>query len=170
MYYYTVRYFTCIFYAVIRHSSMLFIDNKDSVFCGRPQVKSAHVFDFLCVPSCRWAYVSLELFSFCYSFSLSTHLLRHRVIVAATPGKLPPSEPPSTILSSTCSYRVVKGFSLTVWRHVSVVPAYANFVIVTWRHVSVVEAYDHFSHCHLTSRLSCRGVRQFSHRHLTSCL
>ena len=32
MYYYTVCYFTCIFYAVIRQSSMLFIDNKGSVF------------------------------------------------------------------------------------------------------------------------------------------
>ena len=31
--YYTVCYFTCIFYAVIRQVSMLFIDNKDSVFC-----------------------------------------------------------------------------------------------------------------------------------------
>ena len=26
-------YFTCIFYAVIRQISMLFTDNKDSVFC-----------------------------------------------------------------------------------------------------------------------------------------
>ena len=33
MYYSTVRYFTCIFYAVVRQISMLFIDNKDSVFC-----------------------------------------------------------------------------------------------------------------------------------------
>ena len=32
MYYYTVCYFTCIFYAVVRQISMLFIDNKDSVF------------------------------------------------------------------------------------------------------------------------------------------
>ena len=31
MYYYTVRYFTCIFYAVVRQISMLFIDNKYSV-------------------------------------------------------------------------------------------------------------------------------------------
>ena len=31
--YYTVYYFTGIFYAVVRHISMLFIDNKDSVFC-----------------------------------------------------------------------------------------------------------------------------------------
>ena len=27
-------YFTCIFYAVIRQISMLFMDNKDSVFCN----------------------------------------------------------------------------------------------------------------------------------------
>ena len=33
MYYYTVCYFTCIFYAVVRQISMLFIGNKDSVFC-----------------------------------------------------------------------------------------------------------------------------------------
>ena len=31
--YYSVCYFTCIFYAVVRQISMLFIDNKDSVFC-----------------------------------------------------------------------------------------------------------------------------------------
>ena len=31
--YYTVCYFTGIIYAVVRHISMLFIDNKDSVFC-----------------------------------------------------------------------------------------------------------------------------------------
>ena len=31
--YYTVCYFTGIFHAVVRHISMLFIDNKDSVFC-----------------------------------------------------------------------------------------------------------------------------------------
>ena len=31
--YYTVYYFTGIFYAVVRQISMLFIDNKDSVFC-----------------------------------------------------------------------------------------------------------------------------------------
>ena len=31
--YYTVCYFTDIFYAVIRQISMLFIDNKISVFC-----------------------------------------------------------------------------------------------------------------------------------------
>ena len=31
--YYTVCYFTGIFYAVVRQISMLFIDNKDSVFC-----------------------------------------------------------------------------------------------------------------------------------------
>ena len=30
--YYAVRYFTGIFYAVVRQISMLFIDNKDSVF------------------------------------------------------------------------------------------------------------------------------------------
>ena len=35
MYYYTVCYFTCIFYAVVRQISMLFIDNKVSVFCVR---------------------------------------------------------------------------------------------------------------------------------------
>ena len=33
MYYYTVCYFTCIFYAVVRQISILFIDNTDSVFC-----------------------------------------------------------------------------------------------------------------------------------------
>ena len=33
MYYYTVCYFTGIFYAVVRQISILFIDNKDSVFC-----------------------------------------------------------------------------------------------------------------------------------------
>ena len=33
MYYYTVCYFTCSFYEVVRQISMLFIDNKDSVFC-----------------------------------------------------------------------------------------------------------------------------------------
>ena len=32
MYYYTVGYFTCIFCAVVRQISVLFIDNKDSVF------------------------------------------------------------------------------------------------------------------------------------------
>ena len=31
--YYTACYFTGIFYAVVRQISMLFIDNKDSVFC-----------------------------------------------------------------------------------------------------------------------------------------
>ena len=31
--YYTVCYFTGIFYAVVRQISMLFIDNKDFVFC-----------------------------------------------------------------------------------------------------------------------------------------
>ena len=31
--YYTACYFTGIFYAVIRQISVLFIDNKDSVFC-----------------------------------------------------------------------------------------------------------------------------------------
>ena len=31
--YYTVCYFTCIFYAVVKPISMLFIDNKDSVSC-----------------------------------------------------------------------------------------------------------------------------------------
>ena len=31
--YYTVCYFTGIFYAVVRQISMLFIDNRDSVFC-----------------------------------------------------------------------------------------------------------------------------------------
>ena len=31
--YYTVCYFTGIFYAVVRQIYMLFIDNKDSVFC-----------------------------------------------------------------------------------------------------------------------------------------
>ena len=33
MYYYTVCYFTGIFYAVVRQISILFVDNKDSVFC-----------------------------------------------------------------------------------------------------------------------------------------
>ena len=33
MYYYTACYFTCIFYAVARQISVLFIDSKDSVFC-----------------------------------------------------------------------------------------------------------------------------------------
>ena len=32
MYCYTVCYFTCIIYAVLRQISMLFIDNKDSVY------------------------------------------------------------------------------------------------------------------------------------------
>ena len=32
--YYTVCYFPCIFYAVIRQISMLFINNKDCVFCN----------------------------------------------------------------------------------------------------------------------------------------
>ena len=32
--YYTVSYFTGLFYAVVRHISTLFIDNKDSVFCN----------------------------------------------------------------------------------------------------------------------------------------
>ena len=31
--YYTVCYFTGIFYAVVKQISMVFIDNKDSVFC-----------------------------------------------------------------------------------------------------------------------------------------
>ena len=33
IYYDTVCYFTCIFYAVVRKISMLFIDKKDFVFC-----------------------------------------------------------------------------------------------------------------------------------------
>ena len=33
VYYYTVCYFTSIFYAVVRHISVLFVDNKDSAFC-----------------------------------------------------------------------------------------------------------------------------------------
>ena len=33
MYYYTVCYFTCTFYAVVRQIYILFIDNKGSVFC-----------------------------------------------------------------------------------------------------------------------------------------
>ena len=36
MYYYIVCYFTRIFYAVVRQISLLFIDNKDSVFCIYP--------------------------------------------------------------------------------------------------------------------------------------
>ena len=35
IWYYAVRYFTGIFYAVVRQISMLFIDNKDSGFCVR---------------------------------------------------------------------------------------------------------------------------------------
>ena len=31
--YYTVCYFTELFYVVVRQISMLFVDNKDSVFC-----------------------------------------------------------------------------------------------------------------------------------------
>ena len=31
--YYTVCYFICIFYVVVMQIYMLFIDNKDSVFC-----------------------------------------------------------------------------------------------------------------------------------------
>ena len=31
--YYTVCYFTGLFYAIVRQISVLFIDNKDSVFC-----------------------------------------------------------------------------------------------------------------------------------------
>ena len=38
VYYYTVCYFTCIFYAIVRQISMLFIDNKDSVFCVKVDV------------------------------------------------------------------------------------------------------------------------------------
>ena len=33
VYYYTVCYFTSISYAVVRHISVLFVDNKDSAFC-----------------------------------------------------------------------------------------------------------------------------------------
>ena len=42
--YYTVCYFTGILYAVVRQISMLFIDNKDSVFCLQNRdVKSARM-------------------------------------------------------------------------------------------------------------------------------
>ena len=43
MYYYTVCYFTGIFYAVVWQMSMLFTDNKNSVFCILPLVLSAVV-------------------------------------------------------------------------------------------------------------------------------
>ena len=47
MYYYTVCYFTGIFHAVVRQISMLFTDNKDSVFC-----KSFETFKKLLVVAC----------------------------------------------------------------------------------------------------------------------
>ena len=37
--YYNVCYFTGLFYAVVRQISMLFIDNKDSVFCIPPMAR-----------------------------------------------------------------------------------------------------------------------------------
>ena len=40
MYYYTVCYFTGIFYAVVRQISMLFIDNKDFAFCILDKLKA----------------------------------------------------------------------------------------------------------------------------------
>ena len=40
--YYTVCYFTGTFYAVVRQISMLFIDNKDSVFCKKEKVEVKH--------------------------------------------------------------------------------------------------------------------------------
>ena len=39
--YYTVCYFTGIFYAVVRHISMLFIANEDFVFCTLMRKKKA---------------------------------------------------------------------------------------------------------------------------------
>ena len=42
--YYTVCYFAGIFYAVVRHISVLFIDNKDSVFCKVLSVRLAQNF------------------------------------------------------------------------------------------------------------------------------
>ena len=38
---YTAYYFTGIFYADVRQISMLFIDNKDSVFCIMPSMETA---------------------------------------------------------------------------------------------------------------------------------
>ena len=38
--YYTVCYFTGIFYAVVRQILMLFIDNKDSAFCILDELKA----------------------------------------------------------------------------------------------------------------------------------
>ena len=40
MYYYTVCYFTSIFYAVVRQISVLFIYNNDSVFCILTELRS----------------------------------------------------------------------------------------------------------------------------------
>ena len=53
MYYYAVCYFTCIFYAVVRQISMLFIDNKDSVVCILTCQRKLAVKEWFRVPSAR---------------------------------------------------------------------------------------------------------------------
>ena len=50
---YTVCYLTGIFYAVVKQISMLFIDNKISVFCNR-QTDRQRQFDWLNFISQRW--------------------------------------------------------------------------------------------------------------------
>jgi len=64
MYYYTVCNFTCVFYAVVRQISILFIDNKDSVFCMQISVMLVgecvhNLGDGCCVKSLMWGYVQL---------------------------------------------------------------------------------------------------------------
>ena len=57
IYYYTVCYFTCIFYAVVRQVSMLFIDNKDSVSVSvsdRYQWSHEHSRNVTTVASMSW--------------------------------------------------------------------------------------------------------------------
>ena len=53
--YYTVCYFTCIFYAIVRQISMLFIDNKDSVFWIAGPESRLFFWHFVSIfnPSCK---------------------------------------------------------------------------------------------------------------------
>ena len=69
MYYYTVCYFTCTFYAVVRQISMLFIDNKDYVFCT----------NFECSQGRMWGQFSAMTSSFnnsIYPPEMKTHPLK----------------------------------------------------------------------------------------------
>ena len=53
VFYVHVCYFTCIFYAVVRQISILFINSKDSVFCKSVKTLATNLFYFS--SQLRWA-------------------------------------------------------------------------------------------------------------------